>query len=130
MRDLLRAELRQAMKARDTVAVAAVRTTLAAIENAEAVDAATPETMTATGSEHVAGASAGVGSSDVPRRQLHEHEVAAIVQEQIDERHQAAAEYARLGRAAEAERLAREAAVIAGCLPPGGPPPNDGSARP
>jgi len=43
MRDILCAEFRQAMKWRDSVAVAALRSTLAAIENAEAVDAATRE---------------------------------------------------------------------------------------
>lgn len=111
MRDRLRRDLAAAMKARDHVAVAALRTTLGAIDNAEAV-AADELSVPVVTSEHVAGTTTGVGSSDVPRRRLSGSELYAIVRRQVDERHDAAAEYAKHGLAEEAESLRKEAAVL------------------
>ena len=111
MRDRLREDLTAAIKARDRVAVTALRTALAAIDNAEAVDA-DPGGPRAASSQHVAGASAGVGSSDVPRRVLSQAEVGAIVRTQADERWQAAADYEKLGRTDAADVLRREADVL------------------
>jgi uncharacterized protein len=105
------------MKSRDRVAVAALRTTLAAIDNAEAVDASSVA-QPKTGSEHVAGASAGAGSSDVPRRVLSEAEVNAIIHQQQEERWTAALEYEKLGQREHADRLRREAAVLTAYVSP------------
>lgn len=113
MRDRMREDLARAIKARDRVAVAALRTTLAAIDNAEAVDAQAGAPR-AAGNSHIAGASAGVGSSDVPRRALSDADIDTIVREQLAERRDAAAEYDRLGRSHEADALRREAAVLKG----------------
>ena len=90
--------------------MAALRTALAAIDNAEAVDARPDHA--GTGSTHVAGASAGVGSSDVPRRALSDADIDAIVRQQVTERWDAAAAYDRLGRGPEADVLRREAAIL------------------
>jgi hypothetical protein len=92
------------------MAVAALRSAIAAIDNAEAVDIETGPRDTA--SAYVAGATAGVGSSEAERLVLGDAEMRKIVQEQVDERIQAAEEYDRLGRDDQAERLRREAAVL------------------
>jgi uncharacterized protein YqeY len=116
MRDRLREDLAGAMKARDRVAITVLRTTLAAIDNAEAVDVSSSEPR-GTGSHHVAGSSAGVGSSDVTRRVLSDAEIGTIIREEFDERWQAAAEYEKLGRVDAADALRREAAVLDRYLP-------------
>ena len=72
----LRQELLAARKARDPVAVAALGSAIGAIENAEAVDVSSG-LPALTSSEHVAGATAGVGSSDVERRVLSERRIRA-----------------------------------------------------
>jgi uncharacterized protein YqeY len=116
MRDRLREDLAAAMKARDRVAITVLRTTLAAIDNAEAVDFSPRETPV-TGSHHVAGASAGVGSTDVTRRILSDADIDAVIREQADERRQAAAEYEKLGRIEAADALRHEAALLDRYLP-------------
>ena len=116
----MRTELRQgliaAMKARDSVAVSALRSAIAAIDNAEAVDVA-PEPASLVGSEHVAGAVAGVGSTELPRRTLDDAEMEAIVRAQMDERVAAAQQFDELGATERAEQLRAEAAVLARYLP-------------
>lgn len=110
MRSRLRQDLSTALKARDRVAVAALRSAMAAIDNAEAVeiDTAPRETTSA----HIAGASAGVGSSEAERLGLSDADVRKVIRREVDERVQAADEYARLGRSDEAEQLRLEAAAL------------------
>jgi uncharacterized protein len=115
VRSCLRQGLTTALKARDQVAVAALRSAMAAIDNAEAVDPSTDARPEAS-SEHIAGATAGVGSSDVRRRMLSDADVIAIVREQVGERVDAAEEYDRLGRHDQAGTLRHEAAVLAELL--------------
>jgi hypothetical protein len=79
----LRRDLTAAIKARDRVAVAALRSTIAAIENAESVDVNLTWPST-TSSEHVAGSTAGVGSTDVERRVLSGGDVIEIVGVQVE----------------------------------------------
>ena len=63
--DLLRDELLRARRAGDRAIAATVRTTLAALANAEAVPAdVVLENAVAEGSEHVAGARLGVGAGE------------------------------------------------------------------
>jgi uncharacterized protein YqeY len=100
------------MKRRDTAAVAAIRTTLAAIDDAEAVDA------DAVGLEQVddariAGTVGGLGAAEVARATVDEDAVAAIVAREIAERREAAAEYERLGQDEAAARLTAEADALA-----------------
>jgi uncharacterized protein YqeY len=107
---VLRDALREAMRARDTVAVAALRETLAAIDNAEAAD---PSAAPRAEAGPIAGAVAGLGAGEVPRRQLGADDVAAIVAREIGERRAAAATFAALGRADDARRLERQADLLA-----------------
>jgi uncharacterized protein YqeY len=117
----LRAALTAALRSGDRAAVAAVRSALAAISNAEAVDPAAqggPADLTMAPGEHFAGARAGFGAGEVPRKRLMAPEVTHIVLAEIDERQSAAAEYDRLGHSGQAERLRREADALAGVLNP------------
>ena len=109
LRDRLQAGLVAAMKAKDRVAVAAIRSALAAVANAESVPGTTPDTA---GSQHVAAAVHGVGAGDVPRRELSELDVLDLVDAEITERHQHADEYDALGQDAAAAQLRAEAAVL------------------
>lgn len=107
----LAAALKDAIRARDTIAASALRTTLSAIANAEAV--ATQMHPTATiGSPHFAGAAAGLGAGEVARRHLSAADVYAVVRAEITERDRAAAEYAAIGLSSEAERLHTEAGLL------------------
>lgn len=120
LRGRLRAGLTAAMKARDKDAVAALRTALAAIDNAEAVPPV-PTVPTVAGpaatSESIAGAAVGLRSTEVTRRELTPDDLQVVLRAQIDERHTEAATYDGLGRADAAERLRREAAVLETYLP-------------
>jgi uncharacterized protein len=117
----LRAALTAALGSGDRVAVAAVRSALAAVGNAEAVDPDVQGNHADLGSdpgEHFAGARAGLGAGEVPRKRLTAADVTQIVLAEIDERQSAAAEYDRLGHGGQAERLRREADVLAAVLGP------------
>ena len=116
VRDRLQAGLVAAMKAKDRVAVAAIRSALAAVANAEAVPGAAP--TTAGGTMHVAGAERGVGAGDVPRRELSELDVVDLVDTEIADRRAHADEYDTHGQSDAAERLRAEAAVLEGFLEP------------
>lgn len=105
----LRGDLTAALKARDSVTVAALRSALTALDNAGAVEVSASRSG---GTEHVAGATAGVGSTDVARRVLSERDAMAILRSQIEEHSHAANEYARIGRDDIAERLRNEAGVL------------------
>lgn len=120
MRAQLSAALVEAMKARDSVAITALRSALAAIDNAEAVDVARAPQPGVT--PHLAGSVLGVRAADVPRRSRTEAEVQARVRAEVDERLTAAADYERMGRAEPAERLRAEADVLRRHLP--GPDPD------
>ncbi|WP_016699048.1 GatB/YqeY domain-containing protein [Actinoalloteichus spitiensis] len=118
MRSTLRDALSTALKARDRVAIAALRSALAAIDNAGAVPLP-PSTSgpgvapgAAATSEHVAGTTAGPGSTEVDRRQLTVAEEREIVEDEARERREAAAAYEHGGRHEHAERLRAEAEVL------------------
>jgi uncharacterized protein YqeY len=114
----LRSALSAAMRARETDAVRALRTALAAVANAEAVDA-DPSAVTAT-SVHVAGAHAGLGAAEMSRRELDEDQVRALVAAERDERLTAADELDGHGQGEHADRLRREAAALDAVLLDGG----------
>jgi uncharacterized protein YqeY len=117
MRTSLRRDLTAAMKARDRTAVAALRSALAAIDNAESVAGAQPSQGGAT-SEHFAGATAGSGAAEVERRQLTDADLRAILDREVRERVAAADEYDLLGRQDIAEGLRSEADVLRRHLDP------------
>ncbi|RJQ74429.1 hypothetical protein D5S17_22630 [Pseudonocardiaceae bacterium YIM PH 21723] len=110
MRTTMRTDLTAALKARDKIAATALRSALAAIENAEAVPTDAPA-MTG-GSEVFAGAHIGLGAAEAERRVLTEADVRAIVEGEIRDRTDAADEYQQLGRTDAAERLRGEAEVL------------------
>lgn len=112
MRATLRADLTTALKARDPVAVAALRSALAAIENAEAVPLDRGAGGGPVGNEHVAGAALGVGAAEAERRHLTDADLRAIVEREVRERLAAAQEYERGGRGDVAERLRAEVEVL------------------
>lgn len=108
-RDVLRAALREAVRKRQTDAIAALRETLAAIDNAEAVDASAAPPV-----QHgvIAGGVAGLGAGEVPRRRLTADEATAIVEREIQDRRNAATAYAALGRDKEAAVLRFQVDVL------------------
>jgi uncharacterized protein len=113
LRTKLRDALPAAIKAQDRGAIAALRSALAAIDNAEAVAAPTPPPP---GSSEIAGAVTGLGSTEAVRAELSDDEVDAVVRAEIADRRTAAADYERLGRTEDAARLAAEADVLAAHL--------------
>ena len=112
LRERLRAALPAAVKARDRVALAALRSTLAALDNAEAVDRA-PDADRNLGIEQLP---VGVGAAEVPRRVLTEAQVEQIVRAELAEREAAARDYERAGRPERADQLRGEAGVLAAHL--------------
>jgi uncharacterized protein len=108
----LRRALSPALKARDRAAVAALRSALAAIDNAHAVEA---EAAPRSGGV-IAGAVAGLGAGDAPRRELSEDDIAAIVRAEVADRRAASTDYERAGQVDAAARLAAEADVLAAHL--------------
>jgi uncharacterized protein len=115
MRELLARELRQALRGRDKAAVAALRSALAAIGNAEAVPASQPNPP-GPGAGPIAGAVAGLGASEAARRKLSDDEVAGILRAEIADRLTAAGQYREGGHDARASQLQREADVLSAVL--------------
>jgi uncharacterized protein len=109
--DRLQAALRVALKQRDTAAISALRSALAAIGNSEALPI--PATQSGGGSQYVAGSIAGLGAAEASRRVLTDAEIADIVSTEISERRAAAARYEQAGHADRADRLRREADALA-----------------
>jgi len=109
MRDALRRDLVAAMRSRDAIAVSALRSAIAALDNAEAVAV---DTTTATPSSRVAGAVVGLGATEAPRRELSPADVAAVLRREIAERIDAAEEATRLGQPDHAKRFRAEAHVL------------------
>jgi uncharacterized protein len=103
------------MKARDRQAVTTLRSTLAAIDNAEAVDVTQ---LPPAGEGVIAGAALGVGAAEVERRALTSAEAEAIVRREAAERQAAAQVYGRAGQSSPAERLRAEAELLSTYLDP------------
>jgi hypothetical protein len=114
LRRRLQVALTSAMAARDRPVVSVLRTTLAAIANAEAVDP--------TGPTRPVGL-----RDDVERRHLDEEDVRAIVRREREELRSAADELARVGRPDRAEALRAQAAVITAHLDGAPRPPEEGA---
>jgi hypothetical protein len=114
LRDTLRRDLASAMKARELDAVSALRTAIAAIDNAEAVPV--PETSQATTSGHIAGARAGVGAAEAVRRDLSENQQQAILRDQVTGCTAEADRYEALGQPDAARRLRSQGLLLAAYL--------------
>jgi uncharacterized protein YqeY len=118
VRELIRSDLTAALKGRDRMRVAALRSLLSAIANAESVPPEPPANQGAqpTGSEHVAGSSVGLWSGESARRQLTEGDLVDIVGREVSERTEAADQMDAAGEAGRAARLREEAAVLSSYL--------------
>ncbi|MBO0771199.1 MAG: hypothetical protein J2P35_07070 [Actinobacteria bacterium] len=116
----LAGELRKAVAARDLIAVSALRSALAAIDNAGAVPLS-PGPAAGTSSPHVAGAAAGLGAGEAERRRLSDSDAAEIVRAEAADRRAVAGDYDRSGHTERAWRLRREADVLEAALAAGGP---------
>jgi uncharacterized protein YqeY len=112
LRDRLRTALPTAIKARDKTAVAALRSALAALDNAEAVN---PDDSTAKG-QAIEQVAIGAGTTEVERRVLTEPEMTALIRQEVTERENAAADYESAGRGDRATQLRAEAEVLAAHL--------------
>lgn len=108
LRQRLRTALPAAMKAGDRVAVAALRSALAAIDNAEAITRA-PSADEGLAIEQIA---IGVGAAEAERRILTGAQIDAIVRREVAEREAAARDYDLAGHPQRAERLRGEVAVL------------------
>lgn len=100
IRATMQADLKTAMSARDRTTIAVLRTTLAALSNAEAVSA--------DGSAPAIGTFA----NEVDRKVLDDAEVRAIIERERAELTASAAEYDSVGQGDEAEGLRRQVAVL------------------
>lgn len=109
----LRADLLTARKARDATATAVLRSTLAAVANAEALPVA-EAALTADGP--IAGAAVGVGATEAARRELTDDDVRAIVAAEQSERLTAATDLEAHGAGEKAEQLRAEAELLAAYL--------------
>ena len=114
----LQLALREALRGRDTTTTSALRSALAAIDNASAVAAAHAPAVGAS-SPHFAGAAAGLGAAEAQRRRLTEAQVEEIVRGEVAERQSAARDYDQAGHADQADRLRREADVLMSALDAG-----------
>jgi hypothetical protein len=99
------------MKAQRRDEMAALRSLIAAIDNAEAVEDASSSPQPS--SAHVAGTVRDLGAADATRRSLSEHDLQRIIEAELWERDAQAERLTLLGRVDEASRLRIEADVIA-----------------
>ena len=137
LRERLRRALPAAMKARDRPAVTALRSALAAIDNAEAFDPdeaaaeglldllepagwepADPADAVDAAHPGFAGTVAGAGATEVERRSLTPKQVEGIVRAEIETREEAATVLEGVGKHEHAERVRAEAKVLTSFLEP------------
>jgi uncharacterized protein len=111
LRTRLQAALKDALKARDKPAVAALRSAMAAIDNAQAVPTEQPPATEAS-SEHLAGTAVGLRAAEAERKTLSAEELDEIVRTEITDRREAADHYRRAGQDEMADQLEREAGVL------------------
>lgn len=109
----LRQRLTTALRERDRPTAAAIRSAIAALENAEAVPAS--QGVAPATSRHVAGAAIGIGAAEAERLALDEAEESAILRAEVDGLLEAAREYESVGhgdRAVEARTAASELSTV------------------
>jgi uncharacterized protein len=109
VRDRLRTALPAALKQRDAGLVAALRATLAALDNAEAVRTQEHD----HGSLALEETPVGLGVREVARRNLSDEEVERLVRAEIDERQTAARVYEQVGEHERARQLRHDADTLA-----------------
>ncbi|GGF42231.1 hypothetical protein GCM10011519_15100 [Marmoricola endophyticus] len=110
LRERLRSALLEARRARDRDLADALRTCLAAIDNAEAVPVVSP------GSSAVETSPLGVGTTEAARRALSVDDQAQVVRGELDDLREASATYDAHGRLDRASASRRVAAAVADLL--------------
>ncbi|KMO74384.1 hypothetical protein BST22_15385 [Mycolicibacterium chubuense] len=113
-REQLRRDLRRALVARDQDRISALRTLIAAVDNAEAVPVNDDALRWTDGP--IAGSASGVRSTEVPRRQLAMTDVHAVLRDLIGEYDTHTRDYRSMGRHDAADRLRRRADTLRGYL--------------
>ena len=103
LRTHMRRRLSGALRDQDRPAVSALRSALAALDNAEAVQPA--EGFRPEASEYIAGGVAGLGAAEVARRVLDAESQGRIVKAEIEARLTAVATYEQHGQNARAAEL-------------------------
>lgn len=106
LRRAIRDDLRSAQRERDVDRVRLYRTLLAAVDNAEAVDAAQDWDYSRPS----------LGQTEVARRDLGGEDVRTLLQREIDERLDAADQYRQTGKPELAARLDADCLLIAAYL--------------
>jgi uncharacterized protein len=109
----LRGALLSARKDRDGARTSALRSALAAIDNAETV---ADVQLDAPSSGTIAGGVVGLGAAEVARRRLSDEQIRALLSAEIDERLTAADEFTARGRTERATTLRDEAAALTDLL--------------
>jgi hypothetical protein len=123
----LQQALRSALQARDAVAISALRSAHAAIDNAEAI--APPAARSGQPNQYIAGGVRGLRAAEARRRVLSEAEAEGIIRAEIADRQTAAALYERAGHADRAARLRGEADALAAVMSADPPPRADPPRR-
>jgi|GEM_PF-4680055 len=83
IRNKLSLDLRDAMKQGDTTAVETIRSLISDIDNAGAVFVKDPEIMPMSG--NIAGATSGLFSTEVERKDLSESDIKDLIKKEIDD---------------------------------------------
>jgi uncharacterized protein len=109
-RERSRRDLRAALKSSQPETISALRTIIAAIDNAEAVRPEAESPRPAGGI--IAHASQGVGSTEAPRRELGMAEIQAIVRDLICEYETHGEHYRAMRQHHAAESLQRKANIL------------------
>lgn len=112
-KQVLKAALTEAMRARRKEIVSVLRETLAALDNAEAADL-----FEAPAPEHgvIAGGVKGLGAGEVVRKALSPEDAARVIEAELAERRAAVLTFERLGRADEANTLKAQIEVLEALL--------------
>ena len=119
-REEVRRDLRAALKSRQPETVSVLRTMIAAIDNAEAVQPEAQSPRSADG--RVAHSSPGVGSTEAPRRELDMSDVHAILRDLLREHETQEKHYRSMRQHEAADRLRRQADVLHSYLGASGSP--------
>jgi uncharacterized protein len=114
LRTRLRRRLSGALRDQDRPAVSALRSALAALDNAEAVQPA--ENFRPEASEHFVGGVTGLGAAEVERRVLDAESQRRIVKAEIEARLAAATTYEQHGQNARVAELRLGAEVLLAVL--------------
>jgi uncharacterized protein YqeY len=102
----IRARLIAARKAKENVAVAALRSALSAIDNAETPDVPLPRAGA------IADSARGLGAAEVARRRLTDDEIRELIRSEAAERRAAAGQLRSAGHGDRATQVEAEAAVL------------------